>query len=268
MSTSETLYSFRTPYPDSLQRERDQVVTMEARREGQLVPPTIAGSSFSLFGPASTATSNIVINAQPITVVDSIATYAITAAELPDTLAYQELYQERWVLVMPDGTTRTVTREAALAPIPIQPVVSVEDLTDDYPDLIAQLGTTPLKSPQTWLDTSWRKLIRKLFRDGKWPDVMLSTDAFFDPHLELTYFRMFRFLARQTGGGQDNKWKDAWKHHEDNWKREYADMRSRIDHDVDGLPDSANREASTTVVHRNVGPSFGFNEFNRFGRGF
>ncbi len=257
MSTSETLFSFRTPYPDSLQRERDQVVTMEARRDGALVAPLVAGSSFSLFGPASTPTANIVIDAQPVTVVGDIATYAITAAELPDTLAFDEMYQERWVLAMPDGTTRTVPRETTLSPMPINPVVSVDDLTDDYPDLVAQLGTTPLKSPQNWLDVSWKKLIRKLFRDGRWPDVMLSTDAFFDPHLELTLFRIFRYLSRQTGGGLDeNKWQKLWTHHEDNWEREYAGMRSRVDHDTDGLPDSANREASTSVVHQNVGPGF------------
>jgi len=92
VSDAEILYSFRVPFQNVLMRGRAQVVKLEASRNGELVAPTVLGSSFSLFDPQGTA----IIDAQPITLVDLVATYSITALELPDTIEYSELYQERW----------------------------------------------------------------------------------------------------------------------------------------------------------------------------
>ena len=55
MGTGEIQYTFRKTVPNVLQRGRDQVITLEAYRNGVLVAPTVAGSSFQLLAPDGTA---------------------------------------------------------------------------------------------------------------------------------------------------------------------------------------------------------------------
>lgn len=249
MSAAEILYDFRNPHPDSLQRGRAQVVKMEAWRDGALVAPTAAGSTFSLIGPNGTA----IIDAQPITtpVSGSIASYPITAEQLPATLEFSSLYMQRWALKMPDGTTRPVLRECSLAPYPVHPVCTEADLLEEYPDLVAQLGNVNTHL-QTWLDGSWKKILRRLYALEKWPDLMISRDAFFDIHLQTAFERIYRYLMRKAR--DDSRWETLWKHHNDELTRAWAACTSRIDADFDGLADSERRESTGGVVHRNINP--------------
>lgn len=249
MSDAQTLYSFRIPFQNVLQREVAQVVKLEARRNGELVAPTAAGSTFSLFDAGGTA----IIDAQAITVgSDLIATYSITALELPSTLAYSELYQERWSLIMPDGTTRTPRRESAVAPFLLYPALAEIDITEgEYPDLVNELGDD-FDTLQPFLDTAWRRLLEWLFEQGQWPAMMLSTSAFRRPHREWTLFLIFKHLFRQFSG--NNRWARLMDHHESEKAAALANLTSRVDYDRDGLPDSKSRQATATVIHRNAGP--------------
>jgi len=246
VSDAEILYSFRVPFQNVLMRGRAQVVKLEASRNGELVAPTVLGSSFSLFDPQGTA----IIDAQPITVVDMVATYSITALELPDTIEYSELYQERWVLVMPDGTTRTVPRETAVAPLLLHPVLVEQDITGgEYPDLVAELGDD-FDTLQPFMDEAWRRMLEWFFQHGRWPSVMLSTSAFRRPHREWTLFLIFKHLFRNVSG--NNRWEKLMDHHKSEKDAALGNLTSRIDKDLDGLPDDAARESSNTVIHRNA----------------
>jgi len=252
VSDAERIYSFRTLVPDVLQRERDQVVAMEVYDRGKLSPVTAAGSSFSLIDPGGT----FVIDTQPITVTtDGIPQYSITAAELPDSLQYSELYQERWVLVLNDGTTRTIRRECAISPFLVYLPIADRDLMDgEYPDLIAELGNHG-KTFQPFLDRAFRDVLELLWDRGQWPDLMLSSSAFVKPIRERAFFLIFKFLFRQTGGsGAPNRWQVLMDHHKSEMEGAWANFKSRIDHDIDGLPDSRSREATATVVQRNAHP--------------
>lgn len=246
MSDAETLYTFRIPYQNVLQRERAQVVRLEAWRDGALQPPLVAGSSFSLFDPGGTA----VIDAQPITVVDLVATYAISAVELPDTLAYSELYQERWVLVMPDTTTRTVRRESAVAPYLLHPTLAEIDITSgEYPNLVAELGDE-FSTLQPFLDEGWRRLLEWLFAQGQWPALMLSTSTFRRPHREWALFLIFKHLFRNVSG--NNRWERLMDHHQAEKDAAIKGLTSRTDANMDGLPDDRNRRAASSVIHKNA----------------
>ena len=245
MSDAQTLYSFRTPFQNVLQREVAQDVRLEVRRNGELVAPS--SGTFSLFGVDRTA----VIDAQPVVITDLVATYSITALELPDTLAFSQLYQERWSLVMPDGTTRTPRRETAVAPFLLYPVLAEADITEgEYPDLVSQLGPS-FETLQPFMDEGWRRMLEWFFQHGRWPDMMLSTSAFRRPHREWTLFLIFKHLFRNVSGG--NRWERLMNHHEAEKDAALGNLTSRLDRDQDGHPDDPSRVSSSGVVHRNAG---------------
>lgn len=246
MSDAEILYSFRFPYQNVLQRERAQVVQAPASFGGELVAP--ASGTFSLIGPDGVA----VIDAEAITIVDLVATYSIAANELPSTLGYGELYQERWALTMPDGTVRTPRRECAIAPFLIHPVLAEADITEgEYPDLVNELGDD-FDSLQPFITEGWRRLLEWLFKQGQWPDLMLSTSAFRRPHREWALFLIFKHLFRVTSG--NNRWKILMDLHKSELDGALAGFTSRVDSDIDGLPDSTSRQATSTVIHKNAAP--------------
>lgn len=250
MPSGETAYTFRTTMPDVLQRGRDVVVRLEAYRDGALVAPTVLGSSFTLIGPGGTT----VVDAKAITVSGSVAQCALTAAELPETLELSELYQQRWSLVMPDGTTRTIRRECAIARFLFHPPVADVDLTEEYPDLIDLLGEQ-MTDAQSFIDGATGRVLRILFKSGRWPDIMLSNDAFYDAIRELTLYRIFKWLYRETGNNAGpSRWERLMDIHRENSERELAAFTSRLDADHDGLPDSIDRQAGSTVIHRNATP--------------
>ena len=246
MSDGQTLYSFRIPFQNVLQREVAQVVRLEARREGALVAPL--SGTFSLFDSGGTA----VIDAQAVTILDLVATYSISALELPDSLAFSELYQERWSLVMPDGTTRTPRRETAIAPFLLYPALAEIDITaGEYPGLVNELGDR-FDSLQPFLDNAWGKMLEWLFEQGQWPAMMLSTSAFRRPHREWTLYLIFKYLFRNTGGG--NRWQVLMEEHKSERNAALAGLTSRIDQDKNGLPDGRSRQSAASVIHINAGP--------------
>lgn len=248
MSSGEVLYTFRVSHLDVLQLGRQQVVEMRAYRDGALAEPT--SGTFTLYKPDGTK----IVDAAAVTVTASVAKYTLTTTHLPTTLTpLGELYLEEWALVMPDGTTRTVRREAALARRMLYPTVTDADLTARYPDLLTQLGTTGT-SFQSYIDAAWGRLIRELVRRGVLHYLIVGSDALHDwlEHMVLTdvYWSFFR------GAGGD-RWKILAERHE-----KLADTASNhanftLDKDHDGRADSSDRESKTAIVHQNAAPTPG-----------
>lgn len=243
----EVLYAFRSHYPDVLERTRTQRVRLEAVRDGALVAPS--AGTFTLVGPGG---STVVTGA--VTIESSVAVYDIDASDLPTTLAFSELYQERWALTMPDGTVRTVTRECAVAPYQLHLPVADQDLLADYPDLVTQFAgqATTL---QPFIDEAWRVVLDKLFGVGRWPDVMLSTASFVTPVKEEALYRAYRALFRAQTGSATNRWERLMDDHKAAAAAAWSALSTRIDRNLDGLPDGAGREGATGIVHRNAGAS-------------
>jgi len=79
---------------------------------------------------------------------------------------------------------------------------------------------------------------------------MLSTSAFRRPHREWTLFLIFKHLFRNVSG--NNRWEKLMDHHKSEKDAALGNLTSRIDKDLDGLPDDAARESSNTVIHRNA----------------
>jgi hypothetical protein len=243
-SSAEILYTFRTVGCDVLQRARTQTVQMEAYRDGALVAPS--AGTFTLVDPSGTA----LVDAQAVTIASSIARYTIDATAIPATLELGEDYQERWSLVMPDGSTRTILREAAIARFLLHPVVADVDLTSEYPDLVAEFATVAT-SLQGFLDEAWRQICEKLFQRDRWPDLLISTSALRLPHRELALYLAHKALYRSAPSV--NRWETLMQLHQAGWEREWGALTAKWDRDLDGLADGG-REAVNGVVHRHVGP--------------
>lgn len=248
MASNRTDYVFRTTRPDVLERDADAVVRMEAYdTQGRLAVPTLPGSTFELIGP----TGQVIVAAAPVTIVDEVATFTIDAADLPDTLAFSTLYQERWVLLMPDGTTRRPRRRCALSRYLLELPVSEDDLVSGrHPDLRAQLGQYG-KSLFPYIDSAWSEVLRRLWKVNRWPELMLSTSAFQDVVREEAYAAIFEFLFRQTAG--TNRWERLMDKHEARAQAEWDQLKSLIDADLDGLADSEDMISPKRLTHRNGG---------------
>lgn len=250
MPDGEIPYSFRVAHPDLLQRGRDQVVRLEVYHQGGLVAPA-GTSTFSLLRPDGSA----VVNAAAVTISDEVATYAISGStELADTDTnpYSELYQERWILDLPDGTRRTIRREAAVAPFSWYNPVADVDLLAEYPELGTLVGPLEQQTLQGFIDESVRHVLELLFNQGQWPDIMVSVSAFREPIRQRALFLIFKDLYREQGGAGNPRWERLLRYHEGEWNAAWARLSSRLDADLDGHADSTDRQAARRTIHRNA----------------
>ena len=244
-SATEILYTARVRAPQVLERERAQTTDLAIWRDGALVAPS--SGTYRLLSPSGSE----VIAAAAVTVTASIATLAITALQLPSTLAMGEGYTEQWALVMPDGTTRTYTREASVAKFQLAPSITDVDLTSEYPDITELLGTygTDL---QDWIDEAFVQFLGLLYSLGEWPDVIVTRAATREPLRQRAYFLIYKFLfSRQPNA---TRFESLMERHEVAMLSAFSTMTYRVDRDQDGVPDDLGRHGSSTVVHRNAAP--------------
>lgn len=249
MADGEIQYAFRVAHANVYERERATTAKLEAYRDGVLVAPTVdPQSTFELLAPDGTST----VGPKAITIVDEIATAAITAAELVDTLELSTQYQERWRLLMPDGTVRSIRRQAGVALFEFVPCVADVDLIDgEYPDLLRWLGDHD-STIQPWIDGATRTVLQKLFQSGTWPSLVLSSDAFYEPIRQTAYYRIFKWLAQNTSG-TTNRWVEVRDEHKSEMRAAMAGFTAAIDTNHDGLPDGRGRQAVNKVHHKNAG---------------
>ncbi len=236
--------SYRVLYPDVLEREVPQTVSLEAWLNGALAPPDSA--TYTLIRPDGTAQ----INAAPASIVGGIATYAIPALSLPSTLAFGEMYQSRWAMTYGTQVDRP-RREAAVTAFKLYPPITDIDLTrGEYPDLINQLGDIST-SLQEFIDQAYGQFVRKLWKINYWPDLIVSQHDIVDPVRQLALYLVMKALYRSQ---KSANWKELMDIHAEGWKGEWSGFKARLDKDHDGLADSEDKAAATTVVHRNMRP--------------
>lgn len=246
MSNAELLYTYRDAYPQVIERAREQVSKLEVYRDGALAAPTEAGSSYELLDPGGTS-----IATPALTVVSSVAQVTLTAALLPSTLSYGEGYQERWTLVLPDGTTRVIRRPAALAKFAFYPVVADVDLEAEYPDLSAELGGT-ISSWQGFRDQAWKHIVGLLRKRGHYSYVIYEPTAFRDPHRHRSLYLVFKWLFLKSNAPH---WESLMNIHLNEWRTAWADTSYTVDLDQDGISDGeARTSAGGRVIHRNSAP--------------
>lgn len=195
MSQAETLYTFRNPYPDYLERGRTQSVSLAAYRDGALVAPT--SGTFALWEPDEDEDDGTALDSGSVTVTSSIATYSLTSTVLASTLDFGRGYREIWTLVFGSGAsavTRSVLREAALCRRAPYPVITDLDLDPDG-SLAAQRSAS-VTSFQVYLDEAWRQVLGQLEATGNWPERIWNSSALRTVHRHKTLELVYRAFAR------------------------------------------------------------------------
>lgn len=247
MSSAETLYTFRDFGPNFIEVGRQQVTTLEVYRDGALVAPTESGSTYTLVAPDGTTT----IYTSAVTVVGSVARATIPAANIPATLDLGEMYREDWLLVLPDGTTRTKRREAALVRRALNPVVTDLDLLGEYPDIDRDLppGVT---SWQWALDEAWKQIMSRMRQSGTYAYLVFSDTALRDAHRHLAFYLIFKWFHRYAG--QSGNWLALMQEHRQAYEAAYTAMSVTVDADHDGVVDGESRSGLKGMTYINASP--------------
>lgn len=240
MASGETVYTYRQAGPDVLQRARANTIRLEVWRDGALVAPSAA--KVSLIRPSGTA----IVDEATATISGSIASYTISAGDLPTTEPTGQLYTLRWALTI-DGLERTVQRPCTVALYPMVLPVTDSDLTaGEYPDLVDQLGDYGTNL-QTFLEAAKRDVLRELEQLGTWPDRISGPSDLFEPIRQAAYVKVFRFLFSTNDSERSERLMEL---HRAEYQRVMKDLRLRIDRDDDGLPDDETRESVSRTIHR------------------
>lgn len=250
MSTSETSYRARANVPVMIERARTQVSAIALYTPTGAAAPAASGT-YTLLKPGGTAA----INAAAITTNATGAEYEIDATDIPATSANPlgQNWQERWVLVMPDGTTRTFRRSASMALFELHPCVVDVDLTELYPDLLDSLGNYSTNL-QGWIDSAWSTVIRALTRNGDWPYIIVEPSDVYEWVREQALVNVFRALHKMSAGtGTSDDWRALWDAHEEALKAASQSARITVDRDQDGQADHDGKESAAAMksVERN-----------------
>lgn len=205
MSGSETSYTARFVGPEILEQGRANTITCPVYKDGAIVGPTATSSTLTVYNTSN----NEVAHAGAVSVVSSVATCSITAAELAAE-SYSDNWRFEWALVIA-GTTYTFRTDGALVYRRLYPVITDADLLRAHTDLTRRRPPGEA-SYQDYLDESWAQVESRLVNTGRRPWLIMSPSSLRDYHLCLTLALIFRDFA--TGGTTSAEW-EMMRHYED-----------------------------------------------------
>ena len=238
----QTQYRPRFVAPYWLVRGRDTTIELEVYDDetGLAVAPT-SGTCSILDDSA------IVLQTGAATVAGARLTFTVLAATVPTTLALEDSWQARWAVVI-GGVTYTFINSAALTRWePVAPC-TVPDLEDLHSDI------RHFRTPErTWqevaaasLRTAWGDILRRLVRDGRRPDLVVSPHALFDVHRARALHRLFNDAATTLGEG---RYSEQAKTYAAEYEEHYAGLSFDYDFDEDGVADDTEQgEAGEPVL--------------------
>jgi hypothetical protein len=240
VSANETIYSFRITTPDHIERARTQVLKMPAYNQGALAAPSVG--TFTLTDPNGTA----YVSAAAVTVTSSVATYSLSSATIPATVPLGDGWLETWALTMPDGTTRTVRRTAAIALHELFPPVSLADARALHSSIDQLLKDTVDPTGQEKLEFAWAFVYRMVLALGNKPYKILNPDALFLPVLYKWLALIFNDAKTPMG---DGTYKELAAEYAEAFKDAWRDTQLQYDQDEDGVAtaDETTRPAATPV---------------------
>lgn len=244
MAASETDYSVPVSSPRVLARERAQTTRLAVYYDGALVAPS--AGTYVLVDPGGVERIS-----GAVSIVSSVAQYAIAALDLPASLAYGEGYSERWTLTL-GGVARRYRRSATLGRFELAPPLGVAELVaGEYPDLGAQFVNWS-GSLQALIDAEWQTVLRALWRDGTPSDVLVEPSEVFDWYRHAALARIFKSLL----GTQDNpRWDRLYQIHTDEARSARSGLRITVDRDRSGVVDSLGGRSLVQPVQVNAAPT-------------
>ncbi len=239
----------RIRIPDVLERGKSFNAELPIYRNGALVSP--ASGTFRLVDSADTE----IIAAAAVTVTDSIATYSISAGQLPSTLNYGDSYTQYWNLVLPDGETYEFKRPCALARSALYPVVSDIDLEGEYSSIDNLLGSGKT-SFQDKIDEAWVRLVQRVRDMGSLEYLIMTPQSLRSAHMNLTLYLIFKDAA-SVGMGQDSTYMEHAREHREMYERDFKTLQFKYDIHQDGGVDDKKR-AGYPMLLTSKPPRYGY----------
>jgi hypothetical protein len=171
MPVDRTEYATAFDVPDCVQRDIGGTLTCPVYRNGALVAPTQAGSTFSLRKKDGT----LLVDGAAVTVASSIATYALAAATIADE-PYSAGYRAEWKLII-SGVTYNFRNEVYIVRYAPALPISDRNLLGRHTNLARFLAGTGRTTFQTDIETAWTELQRWLIQKGNRINLIVqSTD--------------------------------------------------------------------------------------------
>lgn len=245
MST-EMFYSPRMRIHDVLERARGYVVSLPIYRDNALVSPTSA--YFTLNNPAGEA----VISRTAVSIVASVATYSITAGELPASLELSEGYVQIWELTI-DGHVHTFRKPTAISLSSLYPVISDMDLESEYSDLANIRPSSLGSSYQKYIDEAWVQLIQRIRDMGNMEYLIMSPTSLRSCHKNLTYYLIWKDM--DSSGLGEGRYLDLAREHRKQFEFDFKRLTFNYDLNRDGRADDVNsRRSNLGVFYTTVSP--------------
>lgn len=212
MSSGETRYLPQFPFPDHLERGRDNAVRCPVYYEGNLVRPSSEALTVYSAGGASVSTP-------AVAVVADIATATVPTADLSGE-SYGSGWRMEWALTI-SGVVHTIRQSALLVRTQLYPSIADPDLLHHHPDLKA-LRPSDRQSFQREIWESWATIVNRLIDVGNRPNLIGSPSSLRTCHKWAALAMVFEGMADGPGGLDESFQARAdryWKRYEHAWDK-------------------------------------------------
>ena len=247
--SSDTPYSARVRVTELLERGKAQTTLLEVYRNGSQITPSSA--TYSILKPDS---QYIVQNGATSILGDGTIQYSHTPSQLNDQLILGEGYVQEYNVTI-SGEVFTFRRMAAIVRKRLYPVISDADLEEVYTDL-ATLRPSSITSYQTYIDSAWYTILRRLRTIGAGYEYLItSPEAFAEAHRHLSLYLIFRDFHSSIGQS-NGTYLDLAQEHYKLYQDEFHLINFVYDEDHTGKPEDSNKRkaAQPTIYLNRPGP--------------
>lgn len=242
MSTDSTPYAPRIRYIELLERSVSNTTRLEVFRDGSQIIPSSA--KYTLIRPDGVG---VVQDATATILGSGTMEYTHPSNHLPDSISLGEGYVQTWEATI-DGDTYFFRRSIAVVLRKLYPTVSDTDLETEYSDL-ANLRPASLTSYQTYIDSSWYEILRRIRRTGLgYEYLVLTPESFHDALLHLTLYKIFRDFHSSLGQSGNARFLDLAQAHLSHYNAEYDSINFVYDEEHTGRADEPNKRTKGQPV--------------------
>lgn len=242
MTTTPNIYAPRIRYVELLEREKSNITELKIYRDGAQVVPTAA--TYTLIRPDGVG---VVQDIAATIDVNGTLQYTHPANHFPSTITLGEGYIQTWTTTI-ETKEYTFRRSVAVVLRRLYPTVSDADLEQEYSDL-ASLRPSSLSSYQTYIDSSWFEILRRIRRTGMgYEYLVLTPESFHDALLHLSLYKIFRDFHSSLGQGGSNRYFDIANSHYQMYQQEYSSINFVYDEQHDERADDPNKRTRGAPV--------------------
>ena len=235
MSTDSTPYAPRIRYIELLERNVSNTTRLEIYRDGAQIEPTAC--TYTLIRPDGVG---VVQDATATVLGDGTLQYTHPANHFPDNINLGEGYVQSWTATI-SGEDYVFRRSVAVVLRKLYPTVSDTDLETEYSDL-GNLRPASLTSYQTYIDSSWYEILRRVRRTGMgYEYLVLTPESFHDTLLHLTLYKIFRDFHSSLGQAGNARFLDLANAHLSHYNAEYDAINFVYDENHEGRADEPNK---------------------------